>query len=67
MDPVIDPVASVEALMLARLQFAANIGFHILFPAATYYLAAATANSSRRTYSKPWPKMNPGSAGRVTG
>jgi cytochrome d ubiquinol oxidase subunit I len=33
-----DPVASAEALLLARIQFAANISFHILFPTITIAL-----------------------------
>ena len=39
MDPLLASAATADALMLARIQFAANISFHILFPTISIALA----------------------------
>ena len=39
MDPTLTTVVAPDSLLLARLQFAANISFHILFPVITIALA----------------------------
>ena len=42
-DPVVGVATSVDAVLLARIQFAFTIAFHIVFPAISIGLAAFLA------------------------
>ena len=49
----------MDALLLARIQFAANISFHILFPTISIALGWLLLLSLRTAVLKQWRKRHP--------